>query len=316
MTHQSQIVPTSPDGATKRTVAAIRSHRPGPDVDRVYNWLSESMDPGDIFIVADETRGKKYSWPQGYQVVTYDENFLNELSIFNPGGDVGWRCGDYCYFALEQEEQFEYLWMIEPDVVANFPFSHLLDETSADSAELVSASLRERDRSWSWHSPMARLGYDRVYSVFFPLTRVSRRLIELIRLERSRMSDRFLSGDLQVYPNDESVTATVAISRSCSYTDLKEKNPEMFSHFLWGSKWLYPDVLSKFDRPKLIHPVLTGEGYADYLRKLISGLNLSDSNFKVLGTSMWSISAANYPEWRQFVVGELARRVDQSVFNR
>lgn len=37
MSQQSQLVPASYDGATKRTVANIRSHRPGPDVDRVHD---------------------------------------------------------------------------------------------------------------------------------------------------------------------------------------------------------------------------------------------------------------------------------------
>lgn len=219
--------------------------------------------------------------------MTYDESLLNELSVFDPGSEVGWRCRDYCSFAFEYEEPFEYMWMIEPDIVAKSPFSHLLDEISTDSAELVSDSLRERDESWSWYSPMARIGYDKVYSVLFPLTHVSSRLIEMIHLWQLRMSDHFLSGKLYIYSKDESPTAAVAISRSCSYTDLKAKNP-----------------------------VLTGENYAEHLRKSISGLNLGNSSFRVLGTSIWRISAANYPAWRQLVVRELARRVDESVFNR
>ena len=300
----------------RRDVFAIRSHRPGSGVDRVYRWAREVFDPADIFVVADQTGGKRYYWPSEYNVISIEEQFLERNALFNTGSDVGWRCGDYCYLAVDEVQDFDFLWLVEPDVVANFPLSLLLDSSGVYSADLVCSSLKRRDSSWSWHSSLEALGYADVYSVFFPLTGVSSRLVDIIRRERMSISDKFNRGADGLYPNDEAVAATVAMANSLSVVNLKNLFPEMFSHFLWGTKWLYPDVLEKFDRPKLVHPAVEDDQYAEYLRDLVSGPGFDRKGFERLGTSMWSISPNNYPKWRAFVVEELARRVDRSVFDR
>ncbi|WP_127363755.1 hypothetical protein [Brevibacterium linens] len=282
----------------------------------MYSWVREAFSAENIFIVADETSDKQYSWNSDYNVIAMNESFMDRNYLFSPGADVGWRCGDYCYLAVSEAVDFDFIWLIEPDVAANFKFDFLLSGVGDNDADLIGSSLRLRSSTWPWFKSMAELGHAEVHSVFFPLTRVSRELVGMIRDQRVEMSMSFRSGNQGLYPNDEAVTATTAIEGGFSTLNLQDVFSDMFSHFRWGVKWLYPDVFENFDQPKMVHPAVDGSDYARYLRKLISESSSNRGLLDSLGASLWSVSAANYYRWRGFVLSETGRWLDKSVFDR
>jgi len=303
------------DQESDRHVAAIRAHRPGLDVDRTYDMLKRFYSPNDIYIVVDETKNKKFSWNDDYNLVMFNESSLAELSLHVPSGKVGWLCGDYFYICLKEAVDFDYALLIEPDVAVNFDFNEILSEIKSRTVDLVGAGILERDKSWSWYQSMAQTGHDRVHSVFYPLTRMSRKLIDLIHEERIRSSKLFVPGSTLQYPNDEAVTGTVSFESGCSYIDLKSMYPGMFSHFLWGAKWLYPDVMKNFDSKKVVHPVLEESQFASYLRQELRK-NRNSLNLSKIGTSLWSVEASQYSRWKTFILEELDFLVSDSTFNR
>lgn len=311
MSITKEVSSISKDRSGNREVAAIRAHVPGEDVDRLYRWLLSSFDTDDIYIVVDQTGGKKQPWSKDYNIIAFDELVLDQLGLYIPKGKVGWQCGDYFYIVLSHFVSFDFAWLIEPDVVANFPFSTIRNTGANKDFDVISSMLRKRDSTWNWYESMKRHGYEDIYSVFYPLTRLSQRLVSLIHQERKNMAARVNQGLLGVFPNDEAVTATVAIANDLSRLNLKELFPDIFTHFLWGSKWLYPDVLDRFNSEKIVHPALSRTQFAGYLKKSISSQN-SKIDISSLGASLWSVSPENYAFWHDFVMNELSFKIKSS----
>jgi len=175
---------------------------------------------------------------------------------------VGWKCGDYCYYvALERE--WEYLWLVEPDVAFVNGASDILVKADTSTADLIGTRIGQRNPSWPWAERLAKASdFAEIRAVFFPLTRVSRRLAVSLLEARRVISARLAADDTLRVPNDESVVATVALESGASTLDLKAEHPEVFDLWTWGVKFWRPDVEAQ-GRPLIAHPVYSREEFVE-----------------------------------------------------
>lgn len=255
-----------------RTVFAIRAHLPGPDVERTYAWMRTVSRAEDIYVVVDEVGPHRHVWPEEYQVIRMSKEFLEEQKLFHEGLKVGWLCGDYFYYALRNVTKFDFAWLVEPDVVMNFPPRELFGSVSENSADLVGASVGKRNAAWSWHKTMTALGYADVFSVFYPMTRLSASLIDEMLAVRKEMYSIFDKNRDMKYPNDEAITGTVASLGNFTIFELSSIFNEMFTHFQYANKWLYPDVVGHLNGDKVVHPAVDEAKMGDHVLALVKGL--------------------------------------------
>ncbi|WP_353809387.1 hypothetical protein [Agromyces sp. SYSU T00194] len=246
-----------------RSLVAIRAHRPTPDVARLHRILSQIVPDGRLVVVVDRTaEGAPQVWPDEYELVPFDRELLAELGLRSDMSDLGWRCGDYAYYALAHARAFDHAWLIEPDVrFAGADPAALLRELDASEADLVAPDIR-RAVDWLWQPHLTTRGVAEPWRCFFPLTRLSRRAVDAARDLRHRVQWQ----DSHVgQPNDEGIVATAVLGAGLSSEDLRAGRPETFAHFHHRPKLTVESLAGA--APGVAHPVVDHEGFVRALRR-------------------------------------------------
>lgn len=190
-----------------------------------------------------------------------------ELGLFTPH-DVGWRCGDYGFYAARRRfPEVERFWMIEFDVRILGRAAEFFERCAArGDLDLLAARLRPADQGWWWHGHVASANA-RPYRCFFPVVRLSAGAIDLLMARRMAHS-RQLSRRL-LWPNDEAFVATTVVESGLTWSDLND-----LGDFYDDETFSYEAVLDEaslppsIGAPKLYHPVLSGERYARKVAQL------------------------------------------------
>ncbi|QUS36159.1 FkbM family methyltransferase [Falsirhodobacter algicola] len=225
--------------------------------------------PGYAFgIVVDETQGP-VDIPAPYQKAAFDAGFIRRNRLSHPPM-VGWRCGDYFYYAaLKAWDDWDQLWMLEPDVAVHDadPSAPLryLDEAAADVDFLCSA-FRKTTPAWHWHASMEPY-VPEVYGCFFPVTRINRRAADHLMKARIALSRRLPAKAM--VPNDEAAAASLLKAGGFRCANLGEfgrsfTDKETFS----SSGFITPRMLAQ--RPydgRFYHAICDGNHLATRLTK-------------------------------------------------
>ena len=238
----------------------FRTRDLGPDNCRFAEQLAVSC--GERFAcVVDERFGvvDTAPWPK----VSVTVPACERLGLYCPD-DVGWRCGDYCfYLARAQFPDEPFFWIIEHDVrftgagPAAF-FGMFRNETAAD---LLVAELRPADHTYFWEFTVAARGLA-VHRCLFPLVRLSAPAIDYLLANRVTLSRH--QRRRREWPNDESFVATLlASNRRMICRDLNDFGATLYDdNTLSFWKPINGDTLPlQDDRLTIYHPVLFGDAY-------------------------------------------------------
>jgi hypothetical protein len=72
-----------------------------------------------VIVVADERKSDIGAFGR-FDKISLTEPAIEKMGLLRTH-DVGWRCGDYCFYAaLEHIRDASHVWLIEPDVHLNF----------------------------------------------------------------------------------------------------------------------------------------------------------------------------------------------------
>ncbi|NNU81536.1 hypothetical protein HMH01_13935 [Halovulum dunhuangense] len=179
-----------------------------------------------------------------------------------------WRCGDYALIlARRRWPRVAHFWLVEPDVHFGFATAReafaLLDESDAD---LVAHRFGPAGRDWRWHASMAPHAKT-VHACFFPLVRVSARLIDAVAARRRAMAR--LGPDPDLWPNDEAVVATAAGEAGWKVDGLAARlGPDAVAlSFVWRGERVHRLSRLQAQPPdgRLYHPAY---GDAEYFRHI------------------------------------------------
>jgi hypothetical protein len=222
-----------------------------------------------IVILADERRAPvdTGSFPK----VSLTDEACQSIGLFTPK-DFAWRCGDYgFYLARRQFPEVKSFWMVESDVRIGNPRDFFALADRSEEPDLLAARLAPADPSWWWH-PTVSAADARPYRCFFPLVRLSSRAICVLERKRVRHSQQIARRIL--WPNDEAFVATTIVQAGLSSSDLKSLNKSLYDDqsFSYEHPIKAENFVSDSAGPKLYHPVLWGDDYADKVRRLKVGL--------------------------------------------
>lgn len=140
--------------------------------------------------------------------------------------------GDYFYYRAAQAlPQFDHFWLMDDDVYLHA--NHLrefFEGMSTVQADFLGAHFIRRPWFWGW-TRRARVFFKSPARCFFPVSRLSRRAIEILLVERRRQSTLNLGNG---WINDEAFVAGCVVDRGLAALDMNE----IASVYTWtGLNW-------------------------------------------------------------------------------
>ncbi len=253
-----------------RTVYAIRTHRDSAAVRRLHNELTEAVGPASVFVVVDELTGTT-DWPTLYSRVAVTPALLAKLCLQNVR-DAGWLCGDYSYYAMADAFQFDYMWLVEPDVrFANVDLKRFFGQFADCTLDFLARGMGPAG-DWYWRPFLEARGMENIWRCHFALTRASRPAISAaLRLRRHTAA---VAVPQQLgYPNDESVFATAVVAAGLQWGDLQEFNPGSYRYFSFEMKFHARSVVRLCDGPQVIHGAVSEVEYVQHVRRQYAALD-------------------------------------------
>ena len=198
--------------------------------------------------------------------ITHDFVVNNGLTFWNDQRRTGWACGDYVFYRALCKN-WDYAWIIEPDVYFLNDAMSLLTEFSESETDLITTNFWRASNQWYWRKPLedALPGID-IHAMGFPLSRASRNLVEKSFAFRKHVVSVSNAGSR--VPNDESILATSAFINGFTTLDLKKEFPEIFSY--WSTVLKYPieDIRTRESEARIVHSGLEDEDFIRYISKL------------------------------------------------
>lgn len=192
--------------------------------------------------------------------------FVMDSALPSAGARTGWLCGDYViYRGLDVE--WEYAWVVEPDVCFLNGSSALLGELGQFQHDLIATNYAEAKPSWTWYPPLTSAMPDlNVHAITFPLIRASRVLAHnAMSLRREAESNR---PPEQRIPNDESIVATAAFEGRHSVLDLRKLFPALFKYWTTTLKLPLEDIAQFETEPRVVHSAVYPDHFDRYLALL------------------------------------------------
>lgn len=273
------------------TVIAIRTHSWTDAEQDLYIKLLEYFSPENIFVVVDEIK-KLVDVPDYIQKVSLNIEYLRNNVLISEIADspLGWWCGDYFYYAFLDAVEAKYYWLIEPDV--SFTFQDLKDfflKFENDDADAFLHNFSKADDSWYW-TQRAKIIDENVYKSFFPLSRLSYRAILHCKQERQNISKYFFDNELSsnMYPNDESLVATVVMKSGLNIKPLNFFHPNSFLYFSYKKLILGENVKNLLPSNQVIHPFRQPEYLGCLLASDVEPMKLEDRWLELIGNAILS----------------------------
>lgn len=200
-----------------------------------------------VIVVADDKKFNPKNMYHGLEVIEFNSSTVKSLNL-EYDDQVQWRCGDYAYYLAYNKYEFDYAWMIEPDCYLNMMNLEDLFK-SENNADFVCGYFRKSDTEWYWHQTSAY--GSSTFRCFFPLTRMSGKLVSAMYQERLKLGNKM---------NDELFSASFSLNNDFIVDDLSNVNNIKFT----TKSYSYTNVhfgpllrLTKgyFSKNNLYHPV-------------------------------------------------------------
>lgn len=249
-----------------RSLFAVRAHKPSPAVARLHRELVGFADREQVVVVVDEMHGAdRRPWPEDYNLVSVNDQLLESLGLRTDIPDAGWRCGDYAYYALAAQREFEFAWLIEPDVVfEGIDIQPFMTELDRSAAALIAADILPAP-DWLWAHQLTVRGVESPWRCFFPMTRLSSAAIKAA--ERLRVELQGVDGADFGHPNDEGVVATAVVAAGLATWDLRQAFPQHFAHFHHRPKLQSSAFTDGATGPSVLHPCIDHGTFVKDLRR-------------------------------------------------
>lgn len=171
--------------------------------------------------------------------------------------EVGWLCGDFAYYAAaEALPQFDHYWLIENDVSFRIDAQFWFSETCKSQTDFLAWGGAPAPPTWHWFESMNAYVQGRVYSCFFPVSRMSNRAAAHLLRARAEYS-RQRASDMP-YANDEAFVASILVRDGFTLGNINQwSDRRIFRHFSFH--WpTHPGELAHIE-DAIVHPVCEGQ---------------------------------------------------------
>lgn len=268
-----------------RTVIGIRTNTWTLMEEKMYYTLLQYFSAENIFIVVDESKGT-VKIPSHLNKLSWDLNFIQQENLldynhFNMG--IGWLCGDYFYYALRNQVQADYYWLIEPDVLFSFStiqtFFQAFEDKNCDG---IFSKIQRLPNDHYWYLSASFIHAKEQSICSFPLSRLSGKAIDLCKIERQRLSKFFRENNAFDYPtnpikvhfpNDEVLVLNNLKRLGLSIMDISEVFPNSLEYFGYHQWFSLPQQTTIPVENQIIHPARPLTRIKnDYVKKIIDAI--------------------------------------------
>lgn len=251
---------------SSRSIIAIRTNKWTVNEQRIFDALSDYW--GDNIKVVFHNRPDDCVPPCG--VVDINDAVIEKMQL-RVIHDWGWRCGDYAYYALRQAHpDYEYYWLIEPDVFLSGDARAFFSLFEAESADVIGLDVAEFDPN---HRFATHVGNAKPMRAIFALTRFSGAAIDFAYKRRVNYATK--SVPPYNYANDELFMFSHTLSRDeFKLGQFREIAPTWFADVQFDSNPDLIDALVEQDlkgQNKILHPVVDRMTFARALAKRMVG---------------------------------------------
>jgi len=251
---------------SNRSVIGIRTNKWTVNEQRVFDALSEYW--GDDIKVVFHNRPDDCVPPCG--VVDINNAVIEKMQL-RVIHDWGWRCGDYAYYALRQAHpDYEYYWLIEPDVFLSGDARAFFSLFEAESAEVIGLDVAEFDPN---HRFATHVGNAKPMRAIFALTRFSGAAIDFAYKRRVNYASK--SVPPYNYANDELFMFSHTLSRDeFKLGQFRDIAPTWFADVQFDTNPDLIDALVEQDlkgQNKILHPVVDRMTFVRALAKRMVG---------------------------------------------
>lgn len=263
----------------------------------------------NVVILADHRAWEFPTSPYLHVSLSWDR--LKALGLpMDIGHDLLWLCGDYgLYVAREEFPHIEYFWLYEYDVVihADHPAEILLDLDQKSDADLLVTSLRKTDKDYIWSRSLSQ-DFTELYRCYYPLVRLSRAAIDVMRDARIRLAPRLevaLSSKSEQsaypsWPNDEVLTATAIMHAGMHCQDILDIFPGLYAENTFHPTGVLVNVDSLLGVPtdgRIYHSVRRNRAYLTAAMTKTSLLSLDSllrarTTLKAFAGNQWTVEEA------------------------
>lgn len=250
-----------------KQLIGIRCHNFGESEQFLYTVLLKYFQASRVFFIVDELKELKY-FPSALNKVSLNLEFLKDNALYSHN-QVAWACGDYFYYAFRQAVEADFYWLIEPDVLLNLDSVEAFFGFFAEQdAEALVMNFALAPQGWSWYESAQRL-LDPPYTCFFPLTRLSKKAIDIMFAKRQAISFDFLTDKSRAqFPNDEALLANALMAHGIELVNLTDYFPNNFDEFSIGP-FKNKELSTKYAKNQIVHPVKDPDFYTGVFKKNI-----------------------------------------------
>ena len=300
------------------SVVGIRSHKITETEETIFKELSAYFSPENIYYVIDATSHSKEEikllsseYPN---MIYFTKSSLESMELKHDFPKIGWRCGDYFYYFLQESVKADHYWLVESDVrftfedIASFfaPFEKI-------NKDFIIPKFAKASRDWGWFQRGQQVAKD-VYQGLFPITRVSFRFVEDLLKERQKLTKRFNDSDLEyhLWPNDESFVCTLAIRLSYSVLPMDIVQPNAFDFFSANRPYLYASAKKHLPENSVIHPALDEDAFFVSLKQKMNSPKNWESLVPILQTSLLGLATQELEQVKAIVTQTIEKKIDQN----
>lgn len=273
-------------------VIGIRCHSFAEPEQFLYNSLLAYFPEDALFFIVDELKGPK-AFPENFNKIPLNTDFVEKHMLYNKGR-VAWACGDYFYYAFRQQVNADYYWLIEPDVLLNLDsvadFFRSFEQNSADALVMNFSLAPEK---WAWYDSAKSL-FDPPYKCFFPLTRLSRKSVDIMYAKRRSVSAEFLAeGSKGRFPNDEALLANALMAAGVEPKNLSDFTQSQFNNFA-VAPFKNKELSIQYCPNQILHPVKSIDFYKHAIKEniddifnnrmpnIVKNINLTEDDYQAL----------------------------------
>ncbi len=264
---------------TYKNCFAVRTHKFGEREKKFYQFAEKFFGKENTYLILN-VDDDNLKIPSSYNAIYFNKSkILSDNELFWPH-DCAWRCGDYCYYVLDQElSGYDFFWLAEPDIhFCNPNPSEFFDQLNSLSHDFLSLRYgKANPNSFFYHT--ARLLYETPMTCLFGFTRLKADKIKTFYEVRKNFSRDFINKRRpeRDYLNDESFIATLANKQDYSCRSLEKITSFNFKLFTANKdEALLEEEVRAIKGNFIIHPILDQSDFIDKkIKRLESLLNLN-----------------------------------------
>jgi len=249
---------------------------------RQLERLKSRVGTGDIYVVADETKGELGAIPHDRVVHTTEADMVRRgFEKADPEIAMFWHSADYSLYPLVEDlPPYDYYVTLEYDAIINADLDELVARIAAEQLDFAGLKVTQPVSQWAWTAACDTI-YDRALlrPYLNAIAFYSYRSVMLLRERRLELSRRFRDREITQLPLSEAFIATELEQRLFRVGNLADFGDT--SRYTWWPPSVEVE-LDELAHCTFIHPVLEGVRCATSL--------LRPDRQKFLFTPGWVVS--------------------------